>query len=265
MTHVFRADNTNVGDWFCPPFRYFPFRPAQAMDILAPAIDLAGAKVVIVGGGGLGTEFFAPYLRKLENPNRDYALVAWGVGIDQVSDRNAVLDPDGTYDLYGNWFESFDDVGIRVHSDQQKFRAVSCASCMHPEFFRFRERKPTGLIGIYNHKRVPLMQPGNQSGFAVCDNDGDDLIAKLEFLSSHEYIVTNTYHGVFWATLLNRKVICIPFKSGCFSFEHRPTYSQGEVTEDLLHSAVSYPDSLELARRENLDYYAYLLDRYGDI
>ena len=32
--NIFRADDTNVGDWWSPPGRYFPFKPAPIFDIL---------------------------------------------------------------------------------------------------------------------------------------------------------------------------------------------------------------------------------------
>ena len=31
---LFRADKTNVGDWWCVPIRYFPFKPSYIGDIL---------------------------------------------------------------------------------------------------------------------------------------------------------------------------------------------------------------------------------------
>jgi len=34
LKFLFRADKTNVGDWVCPPFHYFPFRPNFIGDVI---------------------------------------------------------------------------------------------------------------------------------------------------------------------------------------------------------------------------------------
>jgi len=245
--------------------RYFPFKPGPAFDILDATQNYANEKCVIVGGGGLGTHFFAQHLNRITDKSRKYKLIAWGVGVDNITDMSGnILDPGQEYDLHGQWFDDFDEIGTRVWSEHPRFKWVPCSSCLHPAFFKYREIRPSRLLGIYNHKRVPLVQPGNTE-FSVMDNAGDNLIEKLEFISSHEYIVTNTYHGVYWATLLNRKVICVPFKSGLFSFKHKPTYSNGALSDEILQLAQSYPESLEECRSTNIDYYCHLINKYGDI
>ena len=47
---------------------------------------------------------------------------------------------------------------------------------------------------------------------------------KLNFISKFEIIITNAYHGLYWATLLGKKVICIPNKSGLFTLRYKPVY-----------------------------------------
>lgn len=263
-THIFRIDNTNVGDWWSPPMRYFPFRPGPAYDLLDAEKILNNEKIVIVGGGGLGTQFFASHLDRIKNKSRSYKLIAWGVGVDNIVNTNGKpLDPNQSYDLYGTWFDDFDEVGTRVWGNHPRFKWVPCSSCLHPAFFKYREIKPSRLLGIYNHKRVPLTLSGS-TDIAVLDNSGDNLIEKLEFIANHEYILTNTYHGVYWATLLNRKVICLPFKSGLFSFKHAPVYSDGNLSDATLQLAKSYPESLEECRTANIEYYCYLANKYGD-
>lgn len=266
MAFVFRADRTNVGDWWCLPFRYFPFKPASIYDIVGNMQGIESERMVIVGGGGLGTDFFRPRLNKLKMPGRKYKLVAWGVGVDEISDRARILDADTRYDLFGDWYADFDDVGIRCFGENQKYKWVPCASCMAPELSEFRERKAVAPVGVYHHKNVPLVIEHRGNPLPVSNNAGDNLIEKLEFISRHEFIVTNTYHGVYWATLLNRKVICAPYKSGLFSFRHKPVYVRNlNIGGDVFSAARSYPDSLEECRAANNGYYRYLIDKYGDL
>lgn len=261
LKFIFRADNTNVGDWWSPPWKYFPFKPGVALDILDTTNKINPNDTLIIGGGGLGNEFFRPYLEQILE-SRPNISILWGTGVDAVAKPGQVLGSDSV-DLYGDYFNQFDEQGIRVFEHSQKFRYVPCASCMNNHLYEFREKKPSDTVGVYNHKRVPLMDPNNPFGFPVCDNSGNNFVDKLNFLSRFEYIVTNTYHGVYWATLLKRKVVCIPFKSGLFSFKYSPVYCyENQLTDDHFDRAKIYEDALEDSRRANLDYYFYLTEKY---
>ena len=79
----------------------------------------------------------------------------------------------------------------------------------------------------------------------------------------YEYIITNTYHGVYWATLLERKVIVLPFKSGLFSFKYPPVYCfDGNISDDLMNKAKVYEGILEEDRKLNFGFYNYLVNKY---
>jgi hypothetical protein len=261
---IHHADKTNAGDWWSPPGRYFPLKPKAIHSLVTYRPSPEGREIHIVGGGGLGTEFFRPHLARLAAKSRKYKLVAWGVGVDTKYSRGALLDPSRPFDLFGDYFDHFDVVGTRVYSSKQRFTWVPCASSMHPAFFALRDRKPVRQLGVYQHNHRPI-KFARKSPFALKDNSGDNLVEKLEFLAQHEYVLTNTYHGVFWATLLARKVICLPFKSGLFSFKHRPAYSSGPIDQALMRSAVSYGNALEECRSANIEFYRSLTERFGDI
>ena len=259
--HVFRADATNAGDWWSPPFRHFPLRPADWFDILTPERIPNLAEPCLVGGGGLGRENFRAAIRSLVRPDRRYPLIAWGVGADVAIDRSgaSVARP---ADLLGDYFSGFDRVGARVWPAAPTTRWVPCASCMHPGFHLQRRRPATERVGVYQHKRVPVAAP---PGIPVDDNDGHDIEAKLTFLARFEFIVTNSYHGVYWATLLGRRVICLPFKSGLFSFRHPPVYVGGWPDDVDFDRAESHPHALEECRAANVAFYADLVADFGDI
>jgi hypothetical protein len=265
LTSVFRADPDNVGDWWSPPFRYFPLRPSTVYDLIDTRQDFASEKILVAGGGGLGTSFFKAHVERLKRPDRPYKLIAWGVGVDEVRDRAAILDAEKEYELFGTWFDGFDEVGIRAFSENQKYRWVPCASCMAPAFFRLREKKPDRRIGLFRHMNVPLRIAAGGREIPVNDNRGNNILEKLEFIARHEFIVSNTYHGVYWATLLNRKALCIPFKSGLFSFKHKPVYLKSlDIGDAALEAARAYPGSLEECREANIAFYRYLTGKYGD-
>jgi hypothetical protein len=267
MLHIFRADPSNVGDWHSPPFKYFELHSNTFVDITDPELTpRRTGGIVILGGGGVGTQWFAEHLARLKSVYSESRLIAWGVGVDEIVTPESVLDPGGEYELIGDWFNGFDEVGIRSHggnlAEKQGYQWVPCASCMSHLFTEYRGRKPDKLIGVYSHRHVPIK---TSPEYQQMDNSGNDFEEKIEFLSRHEFIVTNTYHGVFWATLLGRKVICIPFKSGLFSFKHKPSYSAGEISDEILGNAKSYPDSLEECRNRNVEFHRYLAEKYPEI
>jgi exopolysaccharide biosynthesis predicted pyruvyltransferase EpsI len=93
-------------------------------------------------------------------------------------------------------------------------------------------------------------------------NDGNNFEEKLDFLSSCENMVTNTYHGAYWATLLTKKVMVIPYKSGLMSLKHKHDYCwEGDILDKILHSVRAYEAILEQHRKLNLDFYKHLTDR----
>lgn len=261
LKFIFRADKTNVGDWWCPPWRYFQFKPGVVGDILNPEFKISKTDTLILGGGGIGTEYFRPHLNRIKEAKANVTIL-WGAGVDSSLNKDGVLSA-GEHDLYGDYFDFLDEKGIRVFSSPQKFNYVPCASCMSNHFFKYREKKPRKRVGVYNHKRVTILSADNEQHIPIADNSGDNIQEKLEFLSDFEYIITNTYHGVYWATLLGRKVICIPFKSGLFSFKYAPTYCQDKVFRDEhFEKAVAYEGVLEESRKINLDYYYMLANKY---
>ena len=263
LAFLHRMDKKNVGDFVCPPFMYFPFKPSINGDIIDESFDFTGIQTAILGGGGLGRKGFQHHLDRIKQKGPEN-IVIWGAGVDYVSNKSELLEEGKEYDLYGNFFEEFSDVGIRVFSENQKFRYVPCASCMDNLFFKYRDVKPTKRVGYYNHKRNAIIPKKFTNRGYVSDNNGNDFESKLKFLSQFECIVTNSYHGVYWASLLNRKVIVIPNKSGLLSFKHMPAVSwDGKITDDLIDSAIAHEGVLEESRKCNLDFYKDMADKYN--
>jgi hypothetical protein len=264
IAYLYRRDDRNAGDTFCAPHLYFDLPPGAVMDIFETPDEIDDSRVLIVGGGGLGRKFFAKRLKQLARENRPYRLIAWGVGSDTVIRKDGTALPrQDSYDLFSRYFDDFDEIGIRSWSeDAQKYPWVPCVSAMHAAFDKYRDVKPTRLVGHYQHKNFPFARTEEITGLG--SNNGNDLDAKLSFLADHEFIVANTYHGVYWATLLGRRVLCLPFKSGLLSFRHKPVYIDGQIpTDDDLHQARAYPDSLEMCRNANIAFRERLGATYG--
>jgi hypothetical protein len=269
--NIFRADPTNVGDAFCPPFIYFPFKNKRYIDILNinQNTTFHRDEIIIVGGGGLGKEFFKEKIDTIIDLKEKYNLkiIAWGVGYDLNVDKSSILSPEEN--LISNIFDGFDIIGTRVYLkqkyEQKIYEYVPCVSCMHDALYTLRnEQKKLKKVGVYSHKRIPL-----NTFFPEYDhltNEGMDLINVLNFISSYEFIITNSYHGVYWATLLNKKVICVPFKSGLYSFKDKPTYlSKYQASKDDFEKAINYPYSLDESRELNFNFYRKIFEEFGGI
>ena len=106
------------------------------------------------------------------------------------------------------YLDGVDLVGIRDYDVGLPW--VPCASCMHPEFDR--PRSPKHEVVVFSHKKFRL----NIKGLPTFTNKEVDFRAVLDFLGSGETILTSSFHGAYWGTLLGRKVLAFPFSSKFF-------------------------------------------------
>ena len=261
LAFIYRADKNNVGDWWSIPQRYFTFRPADTFDIKNINANLSNYKSIIVGGGGLGRPGFQTELNYLQNNGKN--IIGWGIGADTFENSRKILTPPPlNYDFTANYFDAFDVVGTRIFNLPGS-TYVPCASCMSNLFFKYRDMKPKHTLGLYSHPKAYLTPPNTASPIPHNDNKGNNLEEKLQFLASCETVVTNTYHGVYWSLLLERKVVCIPFKSGLFTFKHKPVYADStNITDSLIAKATTYSGLLEECRKLNIMFYSDIANNF---
>jgi hypothetical protein len=252
IANVFRADDTNVGDWHCAPFRYFDlgrtcldildFDPAKdSADAAAKAI--AGRHVVLGGGGLIANTFHQKVAHLAEQRPRLLSLVAWGIGESEHVDRSGGLVPPYPGALPRH-MDAFHLIGMRdtggILGSQVEW--APCVSCMAPEFDQ--NRTITREAVIYEHKRIPLPM----DGLDRMSNEGRSLESKVAFLGSAELVITNSYHGVYWATLLGRRVLAVPNMSKMYRFRHSPVICEAESWQRYAPLAVAYPEALDECR-----------------
>ena len=245
--NVFRTDPSNVGDWYCAPSRYFPLGNTESLDIIDT--DLAALDAhVIVGGGGLVAKTFHPHLERLAQYRPKLSsLIAWGIGESEHVDRSGgfVLPYAGRWPDY---LAAFDLVGVRDYGTS--LRWVPCASCMMPELDQ--PAPVTRDIVIYEHKRIPI--PIDE-GFARRTNNGNDIASVLAFLASAELVITNSYHGAYWATLMGRRVLAIVNMSKMYRFKHSPVICRADQWKRFAGLARSYPMALAECRAASTAFY----------
>ncbi|MBY8977154.1 polysaccharide pyruvyl transferase family protein [Rhodobacteraceae bacterium NNCM2] len=207
-TNYFHAEANNIGDRCSGPSLYFPFERMErrSLDSWRP-----GTRSAIFGGGLIFGQI-DDILRETPRSAED-DFVAWGIGIPPRGLKDDMVE------ALASRFRLF---GVRNYDWRDRFDFVPCASCMIPLFDR--EIEPEHNYVVYAHKRKTPFLMQHQDA-PVMDNKHRSLEEVLDFLSSGEIVVTSSYHGVYWAQLLGRRVLCIPYSRKFRSFEHPPMMS----------------------------------------
>jgi hypothetical protein len=247
ISHVFRRDETNVGDWYCLPARFFDFGESTTLDILDFKPEALGRHVVVGGGGLLAKTFHEPMRRLADCRPQLRTLVAWGVGESEHVDRQGgfVLPYAGPMPAY---LKQFDLVGLRDHGTEYPW--APCASCMLPQFDQVPQ--PRHEVVVYEHKRIPIPVAPE---FPRRTNAGHDIDATLAFLASGRVVITNSYHGAYWATLLGRRVVAIPNMSKMYRFRHAPVVCRAEHWQRGIELTRAYPQALAECRAATLEFH----------
>ena len=288
---VHRRDENNVGDMASEPLQYFlDSDEYQVVDVTK--IDQAqfpDTVPVILGGGGLiNNEFFGDAVRlMLMNP--DYAAltdlwrqrwhlrdprnqnlheefldkyqdlikgyidklskrrgprIIWGAGHNRSLDRRFKgLD-------YPDWLVQFDKLGIRDYD--QDLRWVPCASCLHPALAQNYAIK--NEVIWFEHKKGLIKDFGDDS-IPRFINSGNNIEQTIELLGSAQTILTNSYHGAYWGTLLGRRVIVVGAWSTKFMAMRWPPafMNEGDVWRTI--DTKIYEDALDICIEKNRLYW----------
>lgn len=155
----------------------------------------------------------------------DVKLISWSLSLnhfDHTYEATLISNIMKSRILNKNYLHGFDLQGHRDFGMEFTYDWVPCASCMHPFFQKYKRVLPTKKIGaFYNFKMFKIRGLDEED---YMSNEGYDLDEKLKFISNYEFIISNSYHGVYWAQLLNKKVICLPVKYSLLNFRYSPLY-----------------------------------------
>lgn len=252
ISHIFRADPTNCGDWWSLPAHYFTFpRHDAVIDIndYTPRVPFRGT--AIIGGGGLIGPAFSQLEDLVKRP--DVRCIGWGLGNNMLDDKRSGYVSD-TVSL-PDYIKHFDLLGVRDFVEG--LRWVPCASCMHPLFSG--DYEITSDFVIFEHKRLPIAI----DGFPRLTNNGSDIDSIVRFLASGETVLTNSFHGAYWATLLGRRCIAFPFSSKFYGLKHQVPLCRQQEWRDFLSKTVVYDAALAECRRANIEFYRDVVSLLG--
>ncbi|MET4692168.1 hypothetical protein [Endozoicomonas lisbonensis] len=237
LAHIRNTPNT--GDFHCTPYDYFYFPEAKVYDLKD---KIPKSHAVIYGGGAI-----EPRLRtdKIHHNVEANFKIAWGIGTS-LSRRSTNPELVDDMDLVG-----------RREWGRKGGIYVPCVSCMSELFDKHYEIDKDVIV--YAHAVKPGVQEVLEYGYPTLNNRApfEDVIKAL---ASSELIITNSFHGAYWGTLLNRKVVCIPFSSKFHGYKHTPVITKGASWKQALKEARNYSEALEDARRQNKKFYERVMD-----
>ena len=230
FSHILNADNT--GDEMSGPYRWFEFGRHVALNYSTPLPPETSA--VIYGGGTMTN-----WLRGRTLPT--VPRIGWGIG----SSRHGETEP--WPDVPGLVL-----AGYREWAPERDSQWVPCASCMSPLLDSPPE--PTQPAVLFVNPAIEGRYPVTVGNLPRMENTRP-MAEIIAFLASGETVVTNSYHGVYWATLLGRKVVALPYSSKFYGLRHPPAYSRDRGLDWHRHQPKVYPDALAECRTRNMDFY----------
>jgi hypothetical protein len=252
IASAYTRDTSNVGDLVCTPALYMTFPGSVKHVDIHKAINEKLLRpedfdATILGGGASGWVFgHSMYSSRILTATN----IVWGLGAPAIGS-----------DALPN-LENCQLVGFRDWEhpciDEKRIFYVPCPSCMST-LFDVPRAGPKHEFVLYLHK---MFTGDFDAGHAPVMTNYEDFASAVAFLSSGETVVTNSYHGAYWATLLGRRVIFFDPRPKVKTLKFKPVF----VTRDAWRRALSstdlrsYPDSLEECRAANLAFYARVLD-----
>lgn len=239
---VYVPDPLNSGDYNSCPFDYFK---NDFVEFECYRHDIRSLKrecffpsdFVIIGGGGLFDvrDDFNENINYILN--KCYRVFGWGVGFNKHHDR-----------LISNKinFSRFVYIGCRDYNSPYEY--VPCVSCMNSVFDSF-SNKIVRQIGVIENFMFPIdeFKFEKMSNMVSVEN-------VISFICQSETIISNSYHALYWALLLGKKVILYnSFSSKFYGFKSPLNKYSGNIEKDLSEVRI-FPSMLEEARDLNIKY-----------
>jgi hypothetical protein len=298
FTVVHRADPNNVGDIASNPLQYFLKPDEyQVVDIIKLDKTVYNSNLpLIVGGGGLiANEFMGNFLDRVfdmsdmqqlvrmntdrwqlsnlefESTYNEFNLKFSSLIQETISKIPTVTAPrfiwgaghnsDGEIDFekikWPREFARFKHIGIRDYDKTSPFQWVPCASCMHPALDKKYAIKNDIIFFEHKKQLIKSTEFGSES-IPRFINSGSNIEQTIELLGSSNIILTNSYHGAYWGTLLKKKVIIVggAWSSKFKFFKHQPQIvGKKDSWRDSIDRATVFENSIDECRKATINYW----------
>lgn len=252
MLEFHRKSKTNVGDFYCNPSRYFEFENISSHDLYDDVS--AHNKNIIIGGGGLIHKKFQNRIQELIH-QKPKDVVLWGVG-HNFSKRH--VQKSKTDVFYPSWLKHASLYGIRDWKEGNFDSYLPCVSCMHPLFDNKYEE--FNDIAYFTHAFKTSFNLHDT--VAHMANNTLDLKSVIEFLGSARTIVTDSYHGAYWAQLLGKNVQVVSWSVKFDFMKTRPEFISN-INDKIIYKSNSDAGYLDECRELNKRFYQQTLDTFS--
>lgn len=259
ILNIHRRDTPNRGDLASGPHNYFAdqhpleisgWKSADKKKREKWFSEYDSADLIVLGGGGLlefpKYEDSVRFVGSLPGKKK----VIWGAG-HNVSGLTgwSRLKP-----VYSSDYADYSLVGVRDFGHQYEW--VPCASCMDSAFDKSYEiTEEFVFFANMGSKDSVSYIPEEVDRSEVVGNlktPMSDIIAEL---AKAETVITSSYHGAYWATLLGRKVVGIPTSSKFYDLRHPIPICHRTDWRRYLNLARSYDGALEECRAANTSFH----------
>ena len=234
-------DNPNVGDRWCSPKSYFPFENSYTSSFGQP---VGPADLAIYGGGQVFPRVAATINQITDLGTKN---VVWAVGLEKRHLKKPA-------------FRRMARKSRLISSRNKGIPGcewVPCVSAMSDIFDE--EIAIEREVALFSHatKSDDLMRV---DGIDEMSNYYCTMEDAIRFIGSAETVVTNSYHGTYWAMCLGRKVLCVPFSGKFSGFEMDPVKARPQDWIEQIHLAEAREGVLENARQRNQVFYEQVMN-----
>lgn len=248
---IHRDDKSNAGDYWARPSHYFPIKEDKILDIekLKP---FQTEQTIIIGGGGLlGRPKWTEVIEEISKNNK---VILWGAGHNMYTNKRisyTVCSP--VKSELPSFMNNFTKIGLRDYN--MGYNWVPCPSCMHTAFNKaMKVKKTKDTIGI-RHKKLKM----RTDLFKIISHvqEPNDLEEFLCNIAQYENVVTNTYHGAYWAILLGCKVILQPWSSkfNDLGFNYGTIKNNVSNYREILDTIKPNNNALDIAKDANKKFF----------
>lgn len=235
----------NLGDMSSRPANYFPDLDDESINFNPMILTRKFQKYdfLLVGGGGLlmghDVTTYLAHINDLAKSGAIAGAAFWGIGTNTFQTGDA---------YWPGWL--FENKLVGVRDWNVKLRWVPCASCMASEFDV--THAPEHEAVVYSN-RLRVIRGLKQ----FPHNDGlKTLEEAIRFIASGRTVITNSYHGMYWGTLLSRKVVVVHDGRSCFHYtRYKPAISDVNSWQHASSAANVYPEALAECREANMKFH----------
>ena len=225
----------NAGDSTTSPLRWFDFLGFETREVEIGKGRYLEDDIIIVGGGGILHPHHVMKVKRILDERRPgQKLIFWGGGLNSDA-----------FSEYPAWMWRFDLVGVRDAGNP--FPLVPCPSCMSGEFDK--PVVPRGVMGILDHVDYPV--PVDEGILRI--NNSKRFPEIIEFIRGCETLLTTSYHGVYWATLMEIPVIAFPWSTRFFHFPWRIALATAGNWKGV--NPLTVAGTLDEARKRNHEFH----------